>query len=113
MPTMTQAFPCKHFQQQSLMEKGTISSAVMQVVLLHALQLRRGCREVFLLCDVQRLSVAEATLILGISQATARRRLRLARQLMQDATEHFYGRSTTESGRVESVNQDDEVLTSS
>ena len=72
------------------MEKETISSAVMQVVLLHALQLRRGCREVFLLCDVQRHSLAEAALILGISQVTAERRLLAARRRMQDATEHLY-----------------------
>ena len=84
------AFRLKHFRQGSLMEKRTISSAVMQVVLLHAFQLQRGCREVFLLCDVQRYSLAEAVLILGISQAKAERRLRLARRRMQDATEHLY-----------------------
>jgi DNA-directed RNA polymerase specialized sigma24 family protein len=84
------------------MEKGTISSAVMQIVLLHALQLRRGCREVFLLCDVQRHSLTEAALILGISQVTAERRLSLARRRMQDATEHLYRLiplNHTESGR--------------
>jgi len=87
---MTQAFLRKHFRQSSLMEKGSISSAMMQVVLLHALQLQRGCREVFLLCDVQRHSLAEAALILGVSQVTAKRRLLSARQRMQDATEHLY-----------------------
>ena len=87
---MTQAFPRKHFRQRSLIEEETASSAVMQVVLLHALELRRGCREGFLLCDVQRHSLAEAALILGISQVTAERRLLLARRRMQDATEHLY-----------------------
>ena len=59
-------------------------------MLLYALQLRRGCREVFLLCDVQRHSLAEAALILGISQVTAERRLLLARRRMQDATEDLF-----------------------
>jgi DNA-directed RNA polymerase specialized sigma24 family protein len=38
---------------------------VMQAVLMRALQLRRSCREVFLLCDIQRHSAREAALILG------------------------------------------------
>ena len=45
----------------------------MQAVLMHALQLRKSCREVFLLCDIQRHSVAEAAQILGIRRATANR----------------------------------------
>jgi len=74
-----------------------VSSGVMQAVLMHALQLRRSCREVFLLCDVQQCSLAEAALILGISQITAKRRLRLARQRMQDATETLLRANTTKS----------------
>lgn len=73
-----------------------VSSGIVQAVLMHALQLRRSWREVFLLCDVQRCSLAEAALILGISRITAKRRLQLARQRMQDATETLWA-STSES----------------
>jgi Sigma-70, region 4 len=41
---------------------------------MHALQLRKNCREVFLLCDIQRHSLAEAAQILGISRVAALRR---------------------------------------
>lgn len=74
-----------------------VSSGVVQAVLMHALQLRRGCREVFLLCDVQRCSLAEAALILGISRIAAKRRLQLARQRMQDATETLWANATKQS----------------
>jgi predicted DNA-binding protein (UPF0251 family) len=61
----------------------------MQAVLMHALQLRRSCREVFLLCDVQRHSISEAAEILGISRAAAHKRLRLARHRMNEVIDHL------------------------
>jgi DNA-directed RNA polymerase specialized sigma24 family protein len=63
----------------------------MQAVLMHALQLRKSRREVFLLCDIQRHSLAEAAQILGISRAAANRRLRLARRRMDEVIERLCG----------------------
>jgi DNA-directed RNA polymerase specialized sigma24 family protein len=68
-----------------------IPSGVMQAILMHALQLRRKYREVFLLCDIQRYSVEEAATVLGISVTTARRRLGLAHQQMDEVIEHLCG----------------------
>jgi len=61
----------------------------MQAVLMHALQLRKNCREVFLLCDIQRHSIADAAQILGISRGAAIRRLRLARRRMDEVIERL------------------------
>jgi DNA-directed RNA polymerase specialized sigma24 family protein len=61
----------------------------MQAVLMHALQLRRRCREVFLLCDIQRHSISDAAQILGISRAAAHKRLRLARKRMDEVIQHL------------------------
>jgi DNA-directed RNA polymerase specialized sigma24 family protein len=61
----------------------------MQAVLMHALQLRRSCREVFLLCDIQRHSISEAAEILGITRAAAYKRLRLARGRMNEVIERL------------------------
>jgi DNA-directed RNA polymerase specialized sigma24 family protein len=72
-------------------EPRNIPSGVMQAVLMHALQLRKSCREVFLLCDIQRHSVAEAAQILGIRRATANRRLRQARRRMAEVIERLCG----------------------
>ena len=88
---MTPALQDKDLQRQLSMTEGTISSGVMQAMLMHALQLRRSCREVFLLCDVQQHSLTEAALILGISHVTAKRRLLSARQRMHEAIEHLWG----------------------
>ena len=63
----------------------------MQAVLMHALQLRRSCREVFLLCDIQRHSLAEAAAILGISRSAATRRLLSARRRMDEVIERLCG----------------------
>jgi DNA-directed RNA polymerase specialized sigma24 family protein len=89
--TMTEPPQVKGFRQHLLAEQPNISSGVMQAVLMHALQLRRRCREVFLLCDIQRHSVPEAAAILGISRAAANRRLQLARQRMNEVIEHLCG----------------------
>ena len=56
---------------------------------MHALQLRKSCREVFLLCDIQRHSLADAAEILGISRGAAVRRLRLARRRMDEVIERL------------------------
>jgi len=81
--TMTEPLQVKGFRERLSTEQPSIPSGVMQAVLMHALQLRRSCREVFLLCDIQRHSVAEAAAILGISRDAAKRRLLLARRQMQ------------------------------
>lgn len=88
--TMTKRVQVKGVQRHlSAMGQSTIPSGVMQAVLMHALQLRRSCREVFLLCDIQRHSISEAAEILGISRATANKRLRLARQRMNEVIERL------------------------
>jgi DNA-directed RNA polymerase specialized sigma24 family protein len=78
-------------QRHTAAEHRNIPSGVMQAVLMHALQLRKSCREVFLLCDIQHHSLAEAAHILGISHATANRRLRLARSRMDEVIERLCG----------------------
>jgi predicted DNA-binding protein (UPF0251 family) len=88
--TMTKRVRVKGIQRHlSATGQSTIPSGVMQAVLMHALQLRRSCREVFLLCDIQRHSISEAAEIVGISRATANRRLRLARQRMNEVIERL------------------------
>lgn len=79
----------KEVEPEILREQGIVSFQVRQAMLMHALQLRRDCREVFLLCDVQQCSLAEAAVILGISEMTAKRRLLTARRRMQDSTRHL------------------------
>lgn len=79
------------FQRHLWDEQRPISSGVLQAILMHALQLRRGCREVFLLCDIQRHSLADAAAILGISQAAGKRRLQSARRRMEDVIERLCG----------------------
>jgi DNA-directed RNA polymerase specialized sigma24 family protein len=88
---MTEPLQVKGFQQRLYSEQPNIPSGVMQAVLMHALQLRRSCREVFLLCDIQRHSVSEAAMILGISRAAAQRRLQLARRRMDEVIERLCG----------------------
>ena len=89
--TMNEPFQVKDFQGHLSVEQGSVPAGVMQAVLMHALQLRRNCREVFLLSDIQGHSLAEAAVILGISQVVARRRLGLARRRMVDVIERLCG----------------------
>jgi DNA-directed RNA polymerase specialized sigma24 family protein len=91
--TMTEPLHEKDLREPLSTEQPSIPSGVMQAVLMHALQLRRSCREVFLLCDIQRNSVAEAAAILGISPSAAKRRLLLARRRMDEVIEHLCGTS--------------------
>jgi DNA-directed RNA polymerase specialized sigma24 family protein len=88
---MTEPLQVKGIQQHLSAEQPNIPSGVMQAVLMHALQLPRNGREVFLLCDIQRHSVSEAAAILGISRAVANRRLQLARRRMDDVIERLCG----------------------
>jgi len=88
---MTEPLRVKDFQRHLSGEQRSIPSGVIQAVLMHALQLRRSCREVFLLCDIQRHSLSDAASILGISQAVAKRRLQLARRRMDDVIERLCG----------------------
>jgi predicted DNA-binding protein (UPF0251 family) len=99
--TMNELPQVKGFQQHLLAEEPNIPSGVMQAVLMHALQLRRRCREVFLLCDIQGHSVPEAAAILGISRVTANRRLQLARTRMNEVIEHLCG-ATQEAAQLKS-----------
>jgi DNA-directed RNA polymerase specialized sigma24 family protein len=89
--TMNETFQVKDFQRHLSVEQRSVPAGVMQAVLMHALQLRRNCREVFLLCDIQGHSLAEAAVILGISQVVAKRRLGLARRRMDDVIERLCG----------------------
>jgi len=86
---MTKPVQVKGNQRHLSVEQTAIPSGVMQAVLMHALQLPRSCREVFLLCDIQRHSISEAAEILGISRAAANKRLRLARRRMDEVIERL------------------------
>jgi len=88
---MTELLELESIHRDPLAELPNIPSGVMQAVLMHALQLRRRCREVFLLCDIQRHSIPEAAIILGISRTAASRRLHLARRRMNEVVEHLCG----------------------
>ena len=88
---MIEPLQVKGIRERISAERPSIPSGVMQAVLMHALQLRRSCREVFLLCDIQRHSVAEAAAILGISRTAAKRRLQLARRRMDEVIERLCG----------------------
>jgi DNA-directed RNA polymerase specialized sigma24 family protein len=59
-------------------------AGVIQAVVMHALQLRPSSREVFVLCDIQGFSVAEAATLLGVSPEVANTRLKRARRQMGD-----------------------------
>jgi DNA-directed RNA polymerase specialized sigma24 family protein len=89
--TMTEPTPLKSIQQDPWAEQQNIPSGVMQAVLMHALQLPRNCREMFLLCDIQRHSVSEAAMILGISTTLANRRLQQARGRMDEVIRRLCG----------------------
>jgi DNA-directed RNA polymerase specialized sigma24 family protein len=93
---MTEPLQLRGIQERLSAEQKSISSGVMQAVLMHALQLRRSFREVFLLCDIQRHSVSEAAAILGISRTAANRRLLLARRRMGEVIESLCGKQQAE-----------------
>jgi DNA-directed RNA polymerase specialized sigma24 family protein len=86
---MTKRIRVKGIQRHLSEGQSNIPVGVTQAVLMHALQLRQNCREVFLLCDIQRHSISEAAEILGISRAAANKRLRLARQRMNEVIERL------------------------
>jgi DNA-directed RNA polymerase specialized sigma24 family protein len=92
--TMTEPIEVRGLQRRLSGKYPGIPSGVMQAVLMHALQLRRSCREVFLLCDIQRHSIAEAAAILGISRSAVERRLHLARRRMDEVIERLCGESS-------------------
>jgi DNA-directed RNA polymerase specialized sigma24 family protein len=58
-------------------------SGVLQAVVMHALQLRRECREVYVLCDIQGCSITETAASLGVSVDVVIRRLKRARGQME------------------------------
>jgi len=99
--TMIEPLQVKCMQHHLLADQPNIPSGIMQAVLMHALQLRRNCREVFLLCDIQRHSVSEAAVILGISRTAANRRLQLARRRMDQVIERLCG-ETEQGARLRS-----------
>lgn len=100
--TMTKRVRVKGIQRHlSDTGQSTIPSGVMQAVLMHALQLRRDCREVFLLCDIQRHSISEAAEILEISRAATHKRLRQARQRMNEVIERLCAPQINPSAEIE------------
>jgi DNA-directed RNA polymerase specialized sigma24 family protein len=88
---MNEPFRGKQTPHYLLAGQRNIPPGVVQAVLMHALQLRRSCRDVFLLCDIQRHSIPEAALILGISRTSANRRLLQARRQMDEVIERLCG----------------------
>jgi DNA-directed RNA polymerase specialized sigma24 family protein len=93
---MTEPLRRKGLQERLLAERSHIPSGVMQAVLMHGLQLRRSYREVFLLCEIQGLSVGEAAVILGISRSAAKRRLTVAHRRMDEVIERLCERVGSE-----------------
>ncbi len=59
-------------------------NGVLQAVVMHALQLRRDCREVYLLCDIQGCSITETAATLGMTIDVVIRRLKRARSQMEN-----------------------------
>jgi DNA-directed RNA polymerase specialized sigma24 family protein len=92
--TMTEPLQVRGIPRRLSDKESTIPSGVIQAVLMHALQLRRSCREVFLLCDIQQHSIGEAAAILGISRNAAKRRLDLARRRMDEVIERLCGENS-------------------
>jgi len=95
---MAEPAQLKDIQRELFTDQQDIPSGVMQAVLMHALQLRRNCREVFLLCDIQQHTLSEAATILGISRPVAKRRLLLARRRMNEVIEHLCGQYKAPAG---------------
>lgn len=60
-------------------------NGVLQAVVMHALQLRRDCREVYVLCDIQGCSITETAATLGVTVGVVIRRLKRARAQMEGA----------------------------
>ncbi len=60
-------------------------NGVLQAVLMNAWQLRRECREVYVLCDIQGCSVTETADTLGMTLETVMTRLKSARSQMEGA----------------------------
>jgi hypothetical protein len=105
--TMTRRIQARGLQRYASAGLPGIPSGVMQAVLMHALQLRRSCREVFLLCDVQQHSVSEAAEILGISVYAANKRLRLARQRMDEVIERLCAPHHSPAGEITEIMAND------
>jgi len=61
-----------------------VSSGTAQALLLHSWQLHSSHREVFILCEIQQLSSAEVSTILGLPAAEVERKLQSARQEMSE-----------------------------
>jgi len=104
--TMTKPVQVRGIRRHLSVEQTGLPSGVMQAVLMHALQLPRSCREVFLLCDIQRHSISEAAEILGISRAATNKRLRLARQRMDEVIERLCAPHSGPAGNIK-VNDTD------
>jgi DNA-directed RNA polymerase specialized sigma24 family protein len=58
-------------------------NGVLQAVVMHALQLRRDCREVYVLCDIQGCSITETAASLGVTADVVVGRLKRARKQME------------------------------
>jgi DNA-directed RNA polymerase specialized sigma24 family protein len=58
-------------------------NGVLQAVVMNALQLRRDCREVYVLCDIQGCSITETAATLGVTVDVVIRRLKRARNQME------------------------------
>jgi DNA-directed RNA polymerase specialized sigma24 family protein len=61
-----------------------IERAELQELIANVFGLPQGCREVFLLCDIQGLTVTKAAAIIGIGASEARVRLIWARREMHN-----------------------------
>lgn len=64
-----------------------ISSGTAQALLMHSWQLPSSYREVYILCEIQRLSVPEVAATLGRDVAAIKAMLDEARDLMREVTQ--------------------------
>jgi DNA-directed RNA polymerase specialized sigma24 family protein len=77
-------------------------------VVLHAFSLRRQFRDVFLLCEIQEMTVAEAAVILNISAELVQTRLDRARREIASRLRNNNGGLLC--GRGRAVGQQNEVV---
>jgi DNA-directed RNA polymerase specialized sigma24 family protein len=77
---------------------GLASAGALQVVLMYALQLRQDLCEVFILCDVQGCSIAEAAGLLLINSELVAKRLKKARRQMEGVVTRLLGDGAANDG---------------
>ncbi len=84
MPAISAKFQPNDTPEALPVRTRKIPAGVFQALVMHALQMQRRFREVFILCDIQGRTVPEAAALLGITPATVMTRLLEARHQMRE-----------------------------